>query len=309
MSPLKLRIEPSFFFPEEREGYVVSAEMKKVWAVELDLLNEFSKVCRKLGLRWFAHAGTMLGAVRHHGFIPWDDDIDVVMPRGDYDRMCKLASTEFSHPYFFQCDDTDCFFARTFSRLRNSDTTAILGNERDYHYPFNQGIFIDVFPLDQVPADVEERNRYYKDVLDLDAYAVNIRTMIHFYHSKKGEGFSKRIKYFLKHLYYRFVFKGGYRYFLDKHYERITQYNAQDTGWVGESIIAPLGRQLWRSEWIKETVMVPFEMLQIPIPSHYEECLSASFGPDWRTPKQIPNLHSGVLFDPDKPYTEYLIRE
>lgn len=309
MGPLKLKIDPSFFLSEERDGYFVSAEMKKVWAVELDLLNEFSKVCEKHGLRWLAHAGTMLGAVRHHGFIPWDDDIDVVMPRSDYDRMCELASAEFSHPYFFQCDNTDRFFARTFSRLRNSDTTAILGNERDYHFPFNQGIFIDVFPLDHVPADLDERNCYYKDILDLEAHAVNGRTMIHFYHPKAGEGFVKNIKYYLKHLYFRYCFKGGYRYYLNKHYDRITQYNTQETGWVGESVVAPLGRQLWRSEWVRETVMVQFEMLQVPVPKHYEECLSASFGPDWGTPKQIPNLHRGVFFDPDKPFTDYLAQK
>lgn len=309
MGPLKLKIDSSFFSPEEREGYVISAEMKKVWAVELDLLNEFSTVCEKYGLRWFAHAGTMLGAVRHHGFIPWDDDIDVVMPRSDYDRMCKLASTEFSHPYFFQCDDTDRYFARTFSRLRNSDTTAILENEREYRYPFNQGIFIDIFPIDHLPSDPDERNHYYNEVTELSALAVQVRTMIYFYRPKNGKGFGKRVKYYLKHLYYRYVFLGGYQYYLNRHYERITQYNNQETGWVGESMIAPLGRQLWRLEWVRETKMIPFEMLQIPVPVHYEECLSASFGPDWKTPKQIPNLHSGVFFDPDKPYTEYLTKE
>ena len=309
MVPLQLKIEDSFFKREERDGFIVSLETKKVWAVELDLLNEFATVCKKYGLKWFAHAGTMLGAVRHQGFIPWDDDIDVVMPREDYDRLCRLAPGEFSHPYFFQCEDTDRFFARAFSRLRNSNTTAILENERDYHYPFNQGIFIDVFPLDHVPAEVDERSRFYKEIAELDAHAVNGRTIIHFYHPKIGEGLAKRIKYYLKHLYYRYFLKGGYRYYWDKHYERITQYNALETGWVGESVVSPLGRQLWRSEWVKETVMVPFEMLQVPIPVHFEECLSASFGPDWKMPRQIPNLHSGIFFDPDKPYTDYLAQK
>ena len=309
MDPLKLVIDESFFLPEEREGYLVSAEMKRVWAVELDLLNEFSTVCEQYGLRWFAHAGTMLGAVRHHGFIPWDDDIDVVMPREDYERLCNLAPKVFLHPYFFQCEGTDHFFARTFSRLRNSRTTAILDNERPYSYPFNQGIFIDIFPMDNLPADSESRDRLYKDLTHLSARAVLWRTMIHFYHPKTGKGLAKRVSYWLKHLYYKYVFRRDYCYYLDLHYERITGYDTVDTGWVGESVIPPLGRQLWQSEWVRDTVMVPFEMLQIPIPAHYEECLSASFGSDWRTPKQIPNLHSGVFFDPDKPYTEYLKQE
>ena len=306
MVPLKLRIDSFFFQPEERNGYLVSAEMKKIWAVELDLLKEFARVCSEQGLKWFLHAGSMLGAVRHQGFIPWDDDIDVVMPREDYDKLCRLAPAAFSEPYFFQCEETDHYFARTFARLRNSGTTALLENERSYRYPFNQGIFIDVFPMDHVPGDSDERKRYYQDISLLNAKAVQWRTMIHFYRPKTGKGIAKRVSYWLKHLYYKYVFKGGYQYFLDKHYNRITQYDSVETGWVGESVIPRLGRHLWRTEWVEETKSVPFEMLTVPIPVHYDECLTASFGPDWRTPRQISNLHSGTFFDTDKPYTDYL---
>ena len=301
--------DPSFFLLEDRDGYTVSAKMKKIWAVELDLLNEFSAVCEQYGLKWFAHAGTMLGAVRHHGFIPWDDDIDVVMPREDYERLCKVAPTAFVHPYFFQNEDTDCYFARAFSRLRNSETTAIFDNEIAFRFPYNQGIFIDIFPMDHVPADPDERKRWYAGVADLNAHAVQWRTMIHFYRPKTGKGFGKRVSYWLKHIYYKYVSKTDYHSYMDRHHLLITSYNDVETGWVGESIIPRLGRQLWRTEWVSETVLMPFEMLHIPVPAHYEECLTASFGPDWKTPKQIPNLHNGTFYDTDKPYTDYLEKE
>lgn len=309
MVPLKLKIDPSFFLKEERDGYVVSAEMKRVWAVELDLLNEFASVCEKHGLKWFVHAGTMLGAIRHKGYIPWDDDIDVVMPREDYERFCQLGSSAFSHPYFFQSEDSDPFFARNFVRLRNSETTAIIESELTYRYPFNQGIFIDVFPMDHIPSDPEERRLYYEKLADLNTHTWQWRILIHFYRPKKGKGLFKRLSYWMKHLYYKFFFKGGYRFFMDKHHRLITKFNGEETGWVGESVIVPLGRQLWRTEWVKETVKVPFEMLQVPVPAHFEECLSASFGPDWRTPKQIPTLHGDIIFDTELPYTEYLAKQ
>lgn len=306
MMPLRMPMEESFFLPEERNGYVVSAEMKKVWAVELDLLNEFSRVCSAHGLKWFVHAGTMLGAIRHQGFIPWDDDIDVIMPRDDYERLCELGPGEFSHPYFFQNDDTDRFFARPFSRLRNSETTAIFANDRSYRYPFNQGIFIDIFPIDHVPADPQERSGFYKDLNRLGNRAWQWRNMIHFYRPKRGKGVVKRMVYGLKHFYYKYFFKGDYRYYLEKHHEMITKYDSIETGWVGESVIYPLGRHLWRSEWFQDAVNVPFEMLQVPVPVCYEECLSASFGSDWRTPRHVPTMHGDTFFDSEKPYTFHL---
>ena len=306
MIPFNLKIDESFFLPEERDGYLVSTEMKKVWAVELDLLDAFARVCSKHHLTWFAHAGTMLGAVRHHGFIPWDDDIDVVMPRDDYERLCALGPTEFPHPYFFQNEETDRYFARNFSRLRNSQTTAVFGRELLYKFPFNQGIFIDIFPMDHVPSDPHVRQAFYDKLADLNTRAWRWRTIIHFYRPKIGQGFVKRANHYLKHLCFKLFYRGDYQYYLSKHHELITKYNDEETGWVGESVISPLGRQLWRPEWVQQTEMVPFEMIQIPVPVHYEECLTASFGKDWRTPRHVPTLHGIVYFDTEKPYTEFL---
>lgn len=305
MVPLKLKIDESFFLAEDRNGYVVTAEMKRVWAVELDLLNEFASVCREHQLKWFVHAGTMLGAVRHHGFIPWDDDIDVVMPRADYERFCSIAPPAFSYPYFFQNEITDRFFARNFSRLRNSATTALQENERIYSFPYNQGIFIDIFPLDNIPSNPTDQKDYLEKVSNLNAKSLLWRNLIHFYHPKKGKGVVKRIKYFLKHIYYKYFFKGGYELYMRQHHELITKYNAEETGWIGESIILPLGRHLWKTEWVEDTILTPFEMLLVPVPIKYEECLSASFG-DWKKPKQDPTMHGGILFDTEHSYKDYI---
>ncbi len=78
-----MHFDESFFEGEERNGFYISPIMKRAWAVELDILEVISKICRKYQIRWFAESGTMLGAVRHNGFIPWDDDIDISMLRPD----------------------------------------------------------------------------------------------------------------------------------------------------------------------------------------------------------------------------------
>ena len=125
MLPIKIALPEGFLEEEVRCGYTVSVEMKKLWAVELDLLAEFDRVCRKHGLTYFVDSGTLLGAVRHKGFIPWDDDIDVAMFREDYRKLPRIAAQEFQHPYFFQTPFTDPGLVMGGSRLRNSDTTLI----------------------------------------------------------------------------------------------------------------------------------------------------------------------------------------
>ena len=150
MADLSLEFPEDFFREEIRDGYKVSEKMKKVWAVELDLLNKLLEVCQKYELKCFADAGTLLGAVRHKGFIPWDDDIDVVMFREDYEKLRAVAQEEFKEPYFFQCAYSDDNYIRGHAQLRNSDTTAFLYREVRRKVERNYGIFIDIFILDGV---------------------------------------------------------------------------------------------------------------------------------------------------------------
>ena len=91
-----------FLKEENRDGYIVSPLMKKVWSVELDLLSELDRVCKKYDIKYYAAFGTLLGAVRNKGFIPWDDDIDVCMLRDDYARLKEVAKDEFSGKYYYQ---------------------------------------------------------------------------------------------------------------------------------------------------------------------------------------------------------------
>ena len=121
----------NFFEPEVRSGYQVSTESKKLWAVELDLLNEFKRVCKDYGLSYYAVGGTLIGAARHKGFIPWDDDIDVAMMWDDFKKFMEIAPNEFKNPYFFQSYKTDDMTEVSHARIRNSMTTGFTQWEHD----------------------------------------------------------------------------------------------------------------------------------------------------------------------------------
>ena len=117
-------VTEDFLKEEIRNDFLVTTERKKLWAVILDLFLEFKRVCDKYGLKYYPCFGFLLGAVRHKGYIPWDDDLDVCMPRDDYERFLELRN-EFSHPYFFQIPETDPGYFYGMAKIRNSNTTAM----------------------------------------------------------------------------------------------------------------------------------------------------------------------------------------
>ena len=132
---------------------------KKIWAVELDLMNELLRVCNKYDIKIFAFGGTLLGAVRHHGFIPWDDDMDFCMDRANYNELLKHCD-EFKHPYFLQFAQSDEKYFFGYARLRNSNTTGIIEWNRSPDY--NNGIYIDIFVLDGYLEDEKKVKKQIK---------------------------------------------------------------------------------------------------------------------------------------------------
>lgn len=163
----------SFFKSETICDFYVDEKQKKVWAVCLDLLIKFDSICRKYNLKYFVAFGSLLGIIRHKGFIPWDNDIDVCMLREDYNKLIKLKS-EFKAPYFLQTPGNDKDYYLSFSKIRNSNTTAISNTLR--YAEFNQGIFLDIFPLDNCLPEFSDENYKLIDDLNLENGANMRRT-------------------------------------------------------------------------------------------------------------------------------------
>ena len=306
MVSINLQLPDNFLEDEEREGFLVTAGTKKLWAVELDLLNEFIRVCEKNNLTYYADAGTLLGAVRHKGMIPWDDDIDVMMFREEYDKLCKIANDEFVYPYFFQTEYTDPGSLRSHAQLRNSKTTAVLKSNEGHKYKFNQGIFLDIFVIDSVPDSDEAFNEQLDTILKYKQKAFRLAAYTDRYEPKLYSGI-RRCARAIKHtLLSR---KKPNKYFV-KMEDEIKRYNGDNTKRVAKYFKIPMDkeRRVWNRSIFEGTVQLPFEMLSISAPAGYIELLDTFYG-NWKEYKIGTSTHGELIYDTEVSYIDYLENE
>lgn len=299
MIPIKIELPEHFLEEEVRCGYTVTEEMKKIWAVELDLLNEFQSVCKQYGLKYFAIAGTLLGAVRHQGYIPWDDDADVVMFREDYDKLVSIAPSAFSAPYDFMVSGRIEHFFRGHAQLRNCMTTGILSSEIDEKYSFNQGIWIDIFPLDGVPKENgEEHFTYFKLQLMRKCLGNRSRKMHKRLLGKLLHAFllsrEKITEDNFQRAHHRY--EDACRKMSEKYHEFVS---------FIEFINPPLDKYIWKKSDFEQSMEMPFEFLNVSVPKGYDNILRTQYG-DYMKPVQGGSLHGETIIDPEKPYTECL---
>lgn len=297
---IKISLPAGFLEEEVRCDYTVSKEMKKVWAVELDLLSEFQRVCKCHNLKYSVCGGTLLGAIRHKGFIPWDDDIDVMMMRDEYEKLCKLAH-EFKHPYFFQTEETDPGSLRGHAQLRNSETTGILRHELKWKRPFNQGIFIDIFPLDNCPDNqtIFKLGGYLSKFLKkCSSLFANISVR----HDNKNDNVVIRL---LHKLFYPIN-----KWLMDVFYNAF-EFVIKHLGSKNSEIVSMLSvfyfmeKMKRKKVWMESLTEVPFENISVSVPSSYEEVLTSFFG-DWHQFVKGGSLHGGAFFDTEHPYKYYI---
>ncbi|MEG0328534.1 MAG: LicD family protein [Erysipelothrix sp.] len=132
---------------------------------ELYLLKEFSKFCKKYEIPFTLDFGSILGAVRHEGFIPWDDDIDIAILRWDYNKFLKLAKNWNHQDIFVQNFETDEYFVHSFTRLRLNKSLAL--QDEWSHLDVHHGIFIDIFPYDAIPNNEVEMIQHEKEIFEI----------------------------------------------------------------------------------------------------------------------------------------------
>lgn len=294
-------IPQDFYREETRCDFLVTEKRKKVWAVELKMLNSFKAICDKYGLKYFAIGGTLLGAARHKGFIPWDDDIDVGMPRADFEKFLFVANLEMAGKsnLIIQYETFDKNYSTPHARITNIKTTAYFPHMWKSGLDVPQGIFIDIFPYDNVPNNKWKKNVHrfvYKSV----AYMLHDKQNLYTY---KTPSFTAKILRISSRCLFLFsnvdaVFRWTQKY--------IQKYNS-DTSCERFGCISSFYRiekVFMRRDWFDETIELPFENTYISCPKAYKEALTCQYG-NWEKWVKAGTLHEGCFFDPDKPYTVY----
>lgn len=277
---------------EYSPDYVVSDTMRKIWQVGFDLLRVFIDMCRRHDLTYYIYFGTLLGAVRHEGFIPWDDDVDVVMPREDFDKLAGFAD-EFPAPYFLQMAENDPgTFWGSGMRLRNSNTTGI--SRQDFEQEANLGIWMDILLLDNCPADrrIVEKNaenvQFWQSLLTAKVYGKEpwalprgLRTL---------GAFALR---FISHAWLCKKFRAAIR-----------------AGRVAESdyvAVPGSASRIYEKKNFGKGTLLRFGDLRVNAPENYKACLQLTAGRDYMKfpPLSERKPHHLGIFNPDVPYTRY----
>jgi len=267
--------------------------LKRLQRMELEMLREVIRLCERHALRYFVLYGSCLGAVRHGGFIPWDDDIDVGLPRPDYEKFLTIAQAELPEKYFIQTGKTDPDYALTFAKLRNSESCFV--EKSSARYDINHGVFIDLFPLDGFNGD---RGFLRKKKL----YEIQLRHTVDTPYPSK-----------LKKAVFQLAgaLAPDYRKVRDKLAQIITQKSYDESETVGNYCGEPPEIEMMPKEIFGNGTPVRFEDMTVMIPEKYDAYLRQLYG-DYMTPppeeKRVTN-HACTIVDLDRSYREYTREE
>ncbi len=273
-----------------------TGKLRELQLAELEMLHDLKMICEKHGLRYFLDYGNLLGAVRHGGFIPWDDDIDVVMPYKDYCRFVDIACEEFGDKYFLQTSETDENYYRSYARIRKNNTTFL--DEHNIKWDIHHGVWLDVFPLVQINPGFEYRLKRF--IVQFSNYMLMdnfFQIHIDEFEKKMGKFGAKLVTMFHK-------LPRSLRIKLKKWLQHPI-YCAKNK--KGLTIVWMAISEYYPSDIYTDTVELLFENEEFAVPAKYKEKLEIAYGDYMKLPPvEERKGHGGnVIIDLENNYTKY----
>lgn len=237
--------------------------------IQLEILLEFDRICKENNIHYNIYYGTMLGAIRHQAFIPWDDDIDLAMTRENYDKFLDIYEETLAKDYFVQTYESDPDYPRQFIRIRKNGTKYL---QRYYeNFDIHHGVFIDVFPFDHVYKDqANEKYRYrYLKVLN------RLNIIKHFGVKADSSTIKKSIQKSIDRIIPTLGLKKHIRKVMIKRNQSNLDYMTDMTLTSDPDI---LENYLIKKEEFLDSIMVEFENHLFPVPRNYDQCLTKMYG-------------------------------
>ncbi len=272
-----MEIPYTYFEDEVREGFYIPGIVKRAWAAQIEVLNIIDGICKKHNIRWFADCGTLLGAVRHKGYIPWDDDLDICMLRPDYIRFNNIIRDEMPEEYVvlnLNNEGEDMYFEHL-TRITNAHRINF-GKEflETYHdFPYASGV--DIFPIDYIAEDEEEEEQRK----ELIAYVMSIAENMDDDDSNIDE-FRDGIANIEELCVTKIDYKQNVKRQLYQIAERLFalysdiggEYVALMPYWVHKN------NHKYPAKLFDKTIMLPFEYIQVPAPAAFDAVLRIEYG-------------------------------
>lgn len=271
----------TYLYSNPNDRYIYDGKLDRIKTIELEMMAEIKRICDKHQIKYFLVGGSMLGAIRHKGFIPWDDDLDIGMLREDYEKFAKVAPGELDERYYYQSSSSDDNAHYIFDKIRLKDT--YFSTKFSDRFPIENGLFIDILVYDKTAKTKAAQERQIK-WLCIWARAINVRWV---------NIPRKNIAYLLTKLLLPVM-----RLFPMKTYHNIfnsilQRYNNTDSPWLIDGVGQNIRKGAFPAEWFDEVVDVPFENMQLPVPSRYDEYLRHWYGDKYMQLLPISKRNSG----------------
>lgn len=278
-----LEFDPNFFLEETRNDFYIEPMMKCAWAAQLEVLQVVQQICEKHDIRWFVSDGTLLGAVRHHGYIPWDDDLDICMLRRDYERFLTLAPTEYTAGYHIDSPYSRPDYDMTFARIRNGSSVDYNTERLHAFHGFPYVAGVDILPLDTIPDSPDDRNAFF------ELYSIVFSS-----HRLCKEKLSEVMGILpdLEELCHTTIDRNGnIPNQLLRLADTVSQtYKNANSPYLSRVSLHDEEKQLLLKDWYADCIWLPFENIMVPAPVGYDQILTSLYG-DYMTPVRGTAAH------------------